>query len=341
MSPHSLSIRIAGLLLALGPLQAPCQETTFFAGPPQGTLAEEPERPPQPGAGDFAFLGLATRAQTPGAEASGIVVLQVYPGSSAEGMGFKVGDEILTVNDFLVGGRKAFIEELKRANVGARMRFLVRRDGKTQTLSGRIGSYRKSMAAYQRHLRKKYEGQLLPPLPEAFWWNEKESRWEDGPEDWRSLRGKLVVVVSFDDCETCRKARIEKISLMKQGFAQVPSRTPLEFVGVYYRESPDSWGRKANQKGAEALLKEMRPSFPVTVAAYPDDSPTPEMRARQFLIHHHGIAILDPQGKVRFLQILGLPGAEFAQAYKKLLEEFQTEDEKPAGGKPPEERDEE
>lgn len=328
MSPHSLCIRVAGLLLALSPLQTPCQ---------QAAPAGEPERPPQPAASEFAFLGLATRAKTTGDEASGIVVLQVYPGSSAESMGFEVGDEIVTVNDFLVKDRKAFIAELKRANVGAKMRFRVRRDGETQALSGRIGSYRKSMTAYQNHLRKEYEGKPLPPLPEAFWWNGEKGRWETGPGDWKSLRGKLAVVVSFDDCETCRKARVEKVSLMKQGFAQVPVRTPLEFVGVYYRESPDSWGREANMKGAEALVKEMRPSFPVVVAAYPDDVPTPEIRARQFLIHHHGVAILDPEGKVRFLQILGLPGAAFAQAYKKLLEEFQTGDEEGARESAPEE----
>lgn len=268
---------------------------------------------------DFSFLGVVTAPKVAGDEKSGLVVTYVYPGSAAEEMAFKVGDEVLIVNDLVVQDRNSFVEELRRTNVGGKARFRIRRGGEELQLQGRMGSYYKSMAAYQEIVRKEFIGKPLPPLPAALRWNATEKKWEPGPTGWEELRGKVGIVFSLDDCPVCRDARLRKLSLLKAGLSTAVGTKPLAFSAVYYDERQGKAGKEANMKAAAALFEEIPPPFTAAVAYYTGATPTVEERRQQFLMHHHGIAILDPEGLVTYVQVLGAPERVFAEALRKAI----------------------
>ncbi len=275
------------------------------------------EAPPEQAAPkDFGFLGIQTEPKTPGDPKGGIVVTYVNPASSAKEMGFQVGDEILTLNDMMVSDRETFVDALRKENVNAKLRFRLRRGGETIPLTGRIGSYVKTMKAFQEMLRKAYVGKPFPELPALTWWDPEAKRWAPQRDDWGRLRGKVAVVFSFDDCPSCTEVLLQRIADTKEALSSAALAGLVTSAGIYYDERPGKAGKDACAKSAEALFLKVQPNFPVAVAHYPEDKVSAQGREKQFLIHNHGVVVLDSKGVVKYLQILGRAGSEFSSAYK-------------------------
>jgi len=294
-------------------------------------LTSAAEAPPEQAAPkDFGFLGIQTETRIAGDPKSGLVVAYVNPASAAKEMGFQVGDEILTFNDRLISDREGFVDALRRENVNAKIRFRLRRGGEIIPLTGRIGSYFKTMKAYQDFLRKEHVGKPLPELPALTWWDPEAKRWAPQKNDWGQLQGKVAVVFSFDDCPSCTEALLQRISATKEALSSSTLAKLVTSAGIYYDEMPGKAGKDASLKSAEALFLKTQPNFPVAVAHYPGDKVSTESREKHFLIHSHGMVILDPKGTVKYLQILGRPGADFSSAYKAELSAVQGG----AGGSP-------
>jgi hypothetical protein len=164
-------------------------------------------------------------------------------------------------------------------------------------------------------------GKPLPELPGALWWNVASRKWEEGQRGWARFAGKVTVVFSFDDCPTCKEARLRKLSQMQRIVVSTAPKAPLDMVGIFFDERPGRSGKEANLKSAEALFDEIPPSFPTGVAFYPGGEVPGEALSSQVIIHQHGTAILDTKGLVTFIQIVGVPEREFFEAYQKALQQ--------------------
>lgn len=275
---------------------------------------------------DHAFLGLQTEPKSAADPKGGLVVNYIYPGSAAKEIGFQVGDEIRTLNDLLIFDQETFVKELRKENINAKLRITILRGGQEAKLQGRIGSYQKTMSAYQDILRKEMEGKPLPPLPGAVWWNPQTKSWDEKLNGMDSLQGKLAVVFSFDDCEYCKKKKLERISQMKNVLASTGDKVPVGFAGIFYA----SQTKEKNLKAAADLLTASPPVIPIAVAYYPGDKPPQESRDKQALIQNHGLAILDVKGNIKYLQVIGEPDQDFWQVYQKALEELRGAKDKPS-----------
>ena len=276
---------------------------------------------------DHPFLGLKTEPKSAGDPKSGLVVTYIYPASAAKEIGFQPGDEIRTLNDLLIFDQGTFINELRKENVNAKIRLVISRGGQEVKLQGRIGSYQKTMSAYQEILRKEMAGKPLPPLPGAVWWNPQTKGWDEKPNEAGSLQGRLSVVFSFDDCASCKKKKLERISQMKSVLDSAGDKVPVGFAGFFYGFNQT---KEKNLKAATDLLTASPPVIPIAVAYYPGDKPPRDSQEKQFLIENHGVAILDTKGNIKYLQILGEPEQEFWQVYQKGLEELRGAKEKPS-----------
>jgi hypothetical protein len=280
---------------------------------------------------DRPFLGVTTEQIEPGDEKSGIKVVYVWPGSAAERLGLKVGDEIVALNDFLIPNTETFVQQLRREKApvpgdpgsGSTLRFIIRRGGERLKIKGKIGSYRQTMTAYQETVRKRMVGKPLPPLPPLKWWDAKERKWVERADPLSQLQGKLAVITAFDDCPRCTQHRYDKFVKMRQVLAQIQPDAPIAFLGVYqsdYQETRE--GREQLFDHAQKLFEKIPPSFPVAVAYYPGGPLKPTERQEQLHILQHGQVILDPSGKVQYVQILGIPEREFLLAYQKLAQKY-------------------
>lgn len=326
MHERALALFASAILATFAPTGRSEDPPPELGDPPRG--AEPPGSAPQekPAARsgtaaleDFAFLGLRTRPRRPDATSGGPIVTYVYPGSSADALGFRVGDEILLLNDLVVPDQETLVRELRRLKIGSLVRFQVRREGEEKRLSGKIGSHAESLRRYEDYLRKSFAGQLLPEPPEMVWWNRETGVWEERPDAWKDFRGKVTVVVSFDDCSLCRESRFGMLARLRTVMVAASRKAPLGFAGIYYDERPGKSGKEASLRSAAELYRSADPAFPVGVAYWPDGDLVPERTDEQFLILQHGVAILDSEGRIAYLQVLGVPGAEFLAAYEKAL----------------------
>lgn len=268
---------------------------------------------------DFAYLGVQTAPRDPSAAQGGIVITFVSPASSALEMGLQAGDEIVTFNDLIILDQKQLVAELRKENINAKVRFKVRRKGDELRIEGRIGSYQKTMQAYQDHLRKEYGGKPLPKPPATLWWNGAKRGWEVDEKVWDGLQGKLSVVFSFDDCEVCREKRYGILTKTKLALDATPAKDHLAFVGLFYADTAGATGKEANERAAGAFLEKAPPPFPIGVAYYPNEASSPQEREGQFLLHHHGIALLDRKGQIEYLQTYEPPGYDFSRALQGAL----------------------
>jgi len=277
---------------------------------------------------DFAFLGVQTETRVPGDEKSGVVVSYVFPASSAQEIGFRKGDEIRVFNDMIIPDQKTFVAELRAKNVGAKVRFTVRREGQDVKIEGRLGSYQRTMKAYQDSIRKAWAAKPLPTFPEIVWWSPQTKDWDPKLNGLENLKGKLSVVFSFDTCKPCREGKLKPMAALSAALAkaQTSKELPLGFAGIFFEES---LGKDKSLKEALKILNEVGPDFPVGVAFYPGDKLTVEDRQQHFLLQTHGTAILGKDGAVKYVQTLGLPREEFGKAYQQALAEAQ------GGAKPP------
>ncbi len=266
------------------------------------------------------FLGLQTELKNPQDLKSGVIVAYIWPLSAAKEMGFQIGDEIRTLNDVLITDPESFSKEVQKENVNAKLRFQIRRSGEHRKIEGRIGSREKTMKAYQESVRKELAGKPLPPLPGAVWWNPETKNWDEKLDPTAGLKGKLSVVMSFDDCEVCKEKRYQRLTQMKTLLSKTTGALPLEYLGIFYDERPGKAGKEANLKTAAALFTSSPPAVPIAVAFYPGDKPTPADREKQVLIHNHGVAILNTSGNVEFIQTLGVPDQDFGVAFQKAIQ---------------------
>ncbi len=320
--PTTLSLLVVISILALA--ASPFPRAAEPPPKPQGEPAPKEKGVSQPlavrtPAEDFAFLGLRTRASPPGAEHPGPIVTYIYPGSAAAEMDFRVGDQIILLNDLVIPDQDTLVRELRRMRVGAAARFKILRGETQKLIAGKLGSYGESMRRYEEFLRKIYYGQAVPEPPALLWWNRESGTWEEKTEAWKDLRGKVTVLVAFDDCKVCRDHRYGMLTRLRTLMAAAARQTPLGFVGIYYDERPGRTGKEAGQRAASALFRETAPAFPVALAYWPGGESEPELTDPQFLILQHGTVILDAEGKIVYLQIHGVPAGEFLSAYEKAL----------------------
>ena len=312
-SPRDLAIAL-GIISALTFAPVRSEELPPGASRPSKDGAEAPPA----GARERAHLGVLLAPRVPGDEKSGVVVTYVNPASAAREIGLLSGDEIRVLNDVIITDVKSFIAEIQKQNAGSKQRFSIRRGGMDMKLEGRLSSIEKTMKAYQEILRKELLGKPLPELPPLAWWDAASGGWKEAGSGLASLTGKHSVVFSFDDCPECRQKRYRLFLQTKEVLDRTPGAAPLAFLGIFYA---DASGKERSLKSAEALFREMPPSFPVAVAFYPGDKPAPEDREKHALLHTHGTAILDPAGSVKFLQTHGAPREEFLRAYEEVARE--------------------
>jgi hypothetical protein len=227
-------------------------------------------------------------------------------------MDFKVGDEVVAINDVLTTDQEVFVNEVRKERIGTTLRFLVRRDGQTLKVNGKIGSYNKTMVALQDAARKERIGKPLPPPPAALWWNAATAVWEEKPGALADLKDKLAVVISFDNCGFCKEEKVKKVAAMKSALQQTAAGAPLAFTGFFFNEART---RDECLKDARELLQAVPVNFPVAVTYFPSP-PAPEAKREQVLLTQHGVAILEPKGTVVYLQTYGTLGPDFLAAFQ-------------------------
>lgn len=257
---------------------------------------------------DFAFLGVFTEAIDKAKADSGLRIVYVYPGSAGSDIGLKEGDEIIALNDFLIPNRERFVAELRKENIGASIRFLLNRDGKKIKLKGKIKSFKKTMGMIQDRLRAKYVGKPLAALPKTLWWNAKTALFETRKDPLAPFKGKIGLLVAYDDCPGCKRNRINFLSQLFTRTKQAGDALPLAFAGIYQSDSQlKKGGSKECLTQAVKLYTTEKPPFPAGIAHFPDGAPLPKERETTLYLHNHGVVITGPGGKVAYLQVTGYP----------------------------------
>ncbi len=262
---------------------------------------------------DRAFLGISTESSS---ETGGLRITYVFPASAAESMGLRIDDHVLLVNDVRVATPEDLTRELRTENIDAKLRLVVLKDGKRERVSGKLGSYTKTMQKFQDERRKAMIGKPFPAPPSVAWWNVATKSWESKADALEPRAGHVTVVFSFDGCQKCQTQRLGRFATMARVLEQSAGATPVDFRGIYFGEGASS---EASRTAAQALFEAVPASFPLGFASYGDSAPTPESRLRNVVLHQHGVAILDTAGNVAYLQIHGVPEAEFYSAFKKVF----------------------
>jgi hypothetical protein len=301
-----LATGVSASLMTLVPAQEP--GTTPAEGNEAGSNAL-----PRVTVKDRAFLGLYTEKIGAENESKGIRVTRVMPFSAAKEMGFLVGDEIIACSDVLVNSPAQFANELRRVRTNARLKFLVRRDGKNIKIDGKIGSYVDTMVAYEKDTRGRLAGKPFPAPPQTLWLNRTTKKWQKDPDPFGKLKGTVAVVFAFDQCKFCVDQKLIKFAAMSNQYDQIDG-TPISFMGIYYRQGNSN---EESFEIVEDLLAQIPAQFPVGVAFYPPGA-RPDLD-EQVLLHQHGTAILNKEGLVEYLQIFGPLDVKFANAYQEAL----------------------
>lgn len=270
---------------------------------------------------DRPFLGVTTEpvdAETPG---GGLRIIHMYDESAARTMGLRVGDEIIALNDVIIPDRKVFVRELAAEKPGATIRFLLRRDGQKIRLKGKIGGYRETMTRIQAKIRRRLIGHPLPDLPPTRWWNPETKTFaaSEGPSPVEAARGRVVTLFCIDDCKTCVDRRYALFKSFQQRVDSVAQQVPFTTIGIYQSDAQDSEAKGAAARHARALCESKPPSFPMGLVTFEDDPLPPEKREERLYLHNHGVVILDTEGKVRYVQVLGLPAAEYQSSLQAVL----------------------
>lgn len=245
--------------------------------------------------------------------------MYTMPQSAAREMGIQIGDELISLNDVILTDPETFTREVRKENVNAKLRFRVRRGGQELKIEGRIGSYDKTMKAYQEEVRKRLLGKPLWKLPSLVWWNETTRTFEEKAGAVVAAPGKVTTIMAFDDCNTCKEKRFLRMKQMSTLLANRPGGELLAFCGIFYGDRAGLGTREANAKAAAALLAASPPGYPVSLAYYAGDRPTAADRDEQAVVHSHGTVIVGTEGKVEFVQVIGEPEQEFGMALQKLL----------------------
>ena len=269
---------------------------------------------------DRAFLGAYSEPIDRAKKDSGLRVTYIYPHSTAAEIDLRIGDEIIALNNVLIKNRDTFVAELRNNNVNGTVRFLVRRDGEKVKLKGKIKGYRKTMGLVQDGLRKKLYGKPLAKQPEVRLWNPKTKKLEPSKEPLAQLAGKIGMIVWYDDCNYCQTKRYQFLQNMQLRTAAAPTPVPLSFAGLYFSDRQHEQSPQANLDGAAKLYGTKTPSFTAGAVHFPNKSPAPADRHDSLYIYNHGVALLDPEGKLAYLQIFDAPNQrEIQQAMAQVL----------------------
>jgi hypothetical protein len=263
---------------------------------------------------DFALLGAFIEAIDKTKPDSGLHIIYVIPGSAGDEMGLKVGDEIISLNDSLISNRKQLIRMLRQEEIGSTIRFLVKRAGETIQIKGRIGSYLETMGKIQERHRKQYVGKPLATLPETLWWNRETMEFGPGKDLLAGFKGRIGLLVAYDDCRGCQKYRVEFLSQLFTRTKADSKTLPLAFAGIYQSDQQlRNGGSRQCLTGARILYETKKPAFRAGIAHFPKGMPTPKEREKYLYLHGHGVVITDPDGKVAYLQTTGYPDQEAIQ----------------------------
>ena len=309
-----LTLLILALLVAAGAWST----TGLLAQPaPQGSGAQKKKNPPP----DRPFLGVFLREA-----GSKVFVTDLFPGAAASKMGLRRGDQLALLNDVRVSSQRQLVQELGRANVGSTLRIVVMRNGERVRIKGRIGGRRSTKQQFQKRVRRSLMGKPLAPPPAAEWWSREKLDWENRPRFLESLKGNVTIVFSFDSCEICRQHRFARMAGASGSLRQ---NSKVKFVGLYFRD-PDIANTRSTRTAAKSLFEELDPKFPVAVVYYPDNAKRNILRYP--LLHEHGVALVGTDGMVKYLQTLGVPANEFADALAVELKKLQKSDSNANGG---------
>ncbi len=256
---------------------------------------------------DYPNLGVQLRPIRPGQENEGARINFIYPASSAKEMGLQVGDEVLEIDGLQVDDRKFLSDRIRKKAIGAPLRLKVRRQGKILELEGERGSFQKVREAFLEQCRKELRGK--PFLPGC------QLVWPDKEDGLRALRGKVAVVISFDNCSRCMgswrlvQARSFDLQRLQQDW--------VGFCGIYFNiDKPFS----QNLEMRNEVLLRYPVKFPVAVARYPRDEVPPDSAYHDSLIQYHGAAILDPEGKLLYQELFSFQGPPLGENFSKALQ---------------------
>ena len=104
----------------------------------------------------------------------------------------------------------------------------------------------------------------------------------------------------------------------------------VEYAGLFYSDREREKSTKANIDAATKLYTTKRPAFQAGVIDL-KTLPLPAERHDALYVFNHGVAVLDPEGKVAYLQIFG--GPDEASIQRSIAQLYVKHFQKP-GGKP-------
>ena len=276
-------------LLAAALALAPAAAVLAQAPPVPPPAAPEVSRKP---ASDRPNLGVQLLPARPGTAGEGVLINYVYPGSAAEAMGFQAGDEVVGMDGDPIQDLEGMSARLRRSAIGMPVRFRMRRGGAVIELSGAMGGFQATRKAFLERLRRDDLGKPFATLAEIDW--------PEKIDGLRALRGRVAVLVSFDGCHECIEGNYRTIVERAEQLHRL-NQDWIGFAGI----CSDQAGRAASAAGRARALERYPALFSIGVAHYPADRPPLEAAGRDPLVQHHGIAILDPEGKVLYLELQG------------------------------------
>jgi len=266
---------------------------------------------------DRGNLGVLLESIRPGEADEGARINYVYPESAAQAMGLRPGDEVIEVNGIEVKSRAFLAGELQQENIGSKVSFKIRRGNEVLQLRVPMGSYLKTRKAFLDHCRRELGGKPFAPVAQIIW--------PDGVDGLKALKGKVGVVISFDDCESCIKGKWGKISEMEAALRKAGAAQDwLAFAGIY---SNIQETQAKNLEARRRILARAPGRIPIGVARYPDDRIPIDSADRDPLVQDHGVAILDPEGKLFYLELEN-PAMDFLKAFQEAEKKYGT---KPSG----------
>jgi PDZ domain-containing protein len=256
---------------------------------------------------DRPHLGAFLQPVRRGERAEGIRVVFVYPGSSAARMGLLPGDEVVELDGQAVESRPALAERLRGRDIGSPLALRVVRAGRPLELKAVLGSFHETRKSFLDDCRSRLVGKPFETVAELVW--------PDGRDGIRSARGRVLVLISIDDCQDCVERKLRRIQVLADALKRAGKAEDWLALAAIYSDVEGSYAR--NSEARQRVLARCPVEFPMGIARYPRDEVPQGTTGREPLVQDfaHGLAILDPEGRVLFLE-LGTPGPEFVKAFQ-------------------------
>jgi hypothetical protein len=254
------------------------------------------------------MLGAFTEPVDPANPKGGVRVFYVYPTSAAVEMDLRAGDVIVAINDVLVPDQTTFTNELRKEKPGSTVRMIVQRLTERVHLKGKLKSRQRTLSDMDAALNQRLRGHPLPSLPSLRWWDPASKQWVEKSDGMDACKGKVTVLFSFDDCDNCTPKRYRYVSNIAAQTLKAYPDAKIAFVGLYHSDAQLEEGLDAYLKKVQAMIEKHAPVSPIAVAVERLSKPASatEFENRLFLANH-GTVILDPEGNVQQVRILGYP----------------------------------